>query len=202
MTPETLHSALAGPIRRFVEYKQALNRKYRPEAAALRLFDRYLCENAIAGWDGIDNSLVERFLRSRPRARPRSYNHLLGVLHRFFDWAVVQRYISSNPVTASPRRDTGKRIPYLFDLADARRLLDIAAGLPDRSRAPHRARTYVAMFALLYGVGLRVGEAVRLKIGDVDFGRDTLFIRETKFSKSRIVPLGPKLNTVHLRTFL
>ena len=34
-----LHSALAEPIRTFVEYKRALNRKYRPEAAALRLFD-------------------------------------------------------------------------------------------------------------------------------------------------------------------
>ena len=49
------------------------------------------------------------------------------------------------------------------------------------------------MFALLHGLGLRAGEAVRLKLGDVDFAQDTLFICETKFSKSRIVPLGPKL---------
>ena len=49
------------------------------------------------------------------------------------------------------------------------------------------------VFALLYGLGLRVGEAVRLKLEDVDLQRDTLFIRETKFSKSRLVPLGPKL---------
>ncbi len=39
------HSTLAEPIRTFVEYKRALNRKYRPEAAALGLFDRYLCEH-------------------------------------------------------------------------------------------------------------------------------------------------------------
>ncbi|MBV8896920.1 MAG: tyrosine-type recombinase/integrase [Acidobacteriaceae bacterium] len=51
------------------------------------------------------------------------------------------------------------------------------------------------IFALLYGLGLRVGEAVRLKLGDVDFQRDTLFVRETKFSKSRLVPLGPRLAT-------
>ena len=37
------------------------------------------------------------------------------------------------------------------------------------------------------------GEVARLKLGDVDFVRDTLFIRETKFSKNRIVPLGPRL---------
>ena len=45
------HSALAEPIRTFVEYKRALNRKYRPETAALRLFDGYLCERAATGWN-------------------------------------------------------------------------------------------------------------------------------------------------------
>jgi len=190
---EGLGSALAEPIRTFVDYKRALNRKYRPEAAALRLFDRYLSEHGATGWNSIDSVLIENFLRSRPRSRPRSYNHLLGVLHRFFEWAVVQGLVASNPVSATRRRDTGKRIPYLFDLNDAKRLLDLARAFPDRSRAPHRAQTYEMIFALLYGLGLRVGEAVRLKLEDVDFQRDTLFIRDTKFSKSRLVPLGPKL---------
>jgi site-specific recombinase XerD len=195
------HSALAEPIRSFVEYKRALNRKYRPEAAALRLFDGYLCEHAATGWGSIDSVLIETFLQSRPRSRPRSYNHLLGVLHRFFAWAVLQGFVAKNPVSATRRRDTGKRIPYLFDLNDAKRLLDLASALPDRSRAPHRAQTYEMIFALLYGLGLRVGEAVRLKLGNVDLQRNTLFICETKFSKSRIVPLGPKLAT-RLRQYI
>jgi site-specific recombinase XerD len=193
MTLADFHSTLADPIWRFVEYKRALNRKYRPEAAALRLFDRYLCDHDVTGWNCIDSNLIEGFLQSRPRARPRSYNHLLGVLHRFFDWAVTQRIAASNPVIAPRRRDTGKRIPYLFDLNDANRLLDLVGTLRDRSRAPHRAQTYRMIFVLLYGLGLRVGEAVRLKLGDVDLQRATLFIRETKFSKNRIVPFGPKL---------
>jgi site-specific recombinase XerD len=144
MTDADLRSTLADPIRRFVGYKRALNRRYRPEAAALRLFDRYLYENDITGWDGIDSILIERFLQSRPRTRPRSYNHLLGVLHRFFGWAVVQQLAANNPVTAARRRDTGKRIPYLFDLNAAKRLLEVADTLPDRSRAPHRAQQRVA----------------------------------------------------------
>ena len=201
MSVTDLHSPLAEPIRHFVDYKRALSRKYRPEAAALRLFDRYLCEHAATGWDSIDSILIEHFLQSRPRTRPRSYNHLLGVLHRFFDWAVVQKLVARNPVSATRRRDTGKRIPYLFDLNEAKRLLEVVHTLPDRSRAPHRALTYETIFALLYGLGLRVGEAARLKLGDVDFQRDTLFIRETKFSKSRIVPLGPNLAT-RLRSYI
>ena len=194
-------SALGEPIRSFVEYKRALNRKYRPEAAALRLFDGYLCEHEATGWSSINSVLIEDFLQSRPRSRPRSYNHLLGVLHRFFEWAVLQGFVKSNPVKATRRRDTGKRIPYLFDLDDAKRLLELVSTLPDRSRAPHRAQTYETIFALLYGLGLRVSEAVRLKLGDVDFQQDTLFIRDTKFSKSRLVPLGPRLAT-RLRRYI
>ena len=195
------YSALAGPIRSFVEYKRALNRKFRPESAALRLFDGYLCAHNAAGWNSINSSLIEDFLQSRPRSRPRSYNHLLGVLHRFFKWAVLQGFVASNPVRAARRRDTGKRIPYLFDLNDAKRLLELARTLPNRSRAPYRALTYEMIFALLYGLGLRVGEAVRLKLGDVDLQRETLFVRETKFSKSRLVPLGPKL-AIRLRRYI
>jgi integrase len=52
---------------------------------------------------------------------------------------------------------------------------------------------YETVFALLYGLGLRVGEVGRLKLGDADLAHATLFIRETKFSKSRVVPMGPNL---------
>ncbi len=40
---------------------------------------------------------------------------------------------------------------------------------------------------------MRVGEVARLKLGDVDLLCGTLFIRDTKFRKSRIVPMGPNL---------
>ncbi|MBZ5690172.1 MAG: tyrosine-type recombinase/integrase [Acidobacteriia bacterium] len=193
MSSPGLHSFLADSIHQFVNYKRALNRKYRCEAAALRLFDRYISEHGLTGWDATNSIVIECFLQSRPRTRPRSYNHLLGVLHRFFDWAVMQKFITSNPVMATPRRNTGKRIPYLFDINDAKRLLEVVRTFPNRSRAPHRALTYETVFALLYGLGLRVGEVARLRLGDVDFQRDILFIRETKFSKNRIVPMGPKL---------
>jgi integrase len=65
-----------------------------------------------------------------------------------------------------------------------------ARKLPERSRAPYRGLVYETIFALLYGLGLWVGEVPRLKMGDADFTRNLLFIRETKFAKSRYVPNG------------
>ena len=186
-------SSLAPFLSQFVQYKRALNRKYRADAEVLRLFDRYLQSRHIADWSAIDGALIDDFLKSRPRVSPRSYNHLLGVVHRFFAFAVLQQWIQRNPVTASPRPETGGRIPYLFDLKAARQLLVVARSLPERSMARSRGLVYETIFALLYGLGLRVGEVVRLKLADADFSRDLLFIRETKFCKSRIGPLGPNL---------
>ena len=56
-----------------------------------------------------------------------------------------------------------------------------------------RGPTYHALFAILYGLGLRVSEASRLQIADVDLDRQLLVIRLTKFNKSRLVPFGPRM---------
>ena len=61
--------------------------------------------------------------------------------------------------------------------------------------------SYRTIFALLYGLGLRVGEVARLCVGDIDFNRDLLVIRRTKFAKDRLVPFGPRLAGV-LRAYL
>lgn len=188
-----LKSALAQPIADFLHYKQALNKKYQTETLALRLFDRYLFEQGITGWQAVTSSVIAAFMASRSRHRPRSYNHLLGVLRRFFDWAVLQRWINQNPVVQRSKHETGKRLPYLFDLTTARRLLAVASNLPDTPKGPQRALVYETVFALLYGLGLRVGEVARLTVGDVDFTRNILCIRETKFSKNRWVPFGPNM---------
>ncbi len=196
MTIPNFKSALAECLTDFIGYKQALNCKYRTEANVLQMFDQYLCSHRIPDCELIDSAVIERFLKSRPRRTAGSYNHLLGTMLVFFEWARVHKFIKQNPVKVQPRRETAKRIPYVLDLDDARRLLEQARRLPDNSRGRNRALIYETVFAILYGLGLRVGEVVRLNLGDVDFARDTLFIRETKFGKSRIVPSPlPRIQT-------
>lgn len=107
-------SSCAGPIEAFLQFKRALGRKYRTEAAALRLLDAYLAEHHITALQQIDSPIIDAFLASRPREHARSYNHLVGAVRRFFDWTLMQGMVDRNPVTATPRRVNGQRIPYLF----------------------------------------------------------------------------------------
>jgi len=184
---------MADNINTFLTYKRALARKFHTEDTALRLFDRYLFENGIAHLDDITPMLIEVFLASRPRKSPRSYNHLRGVIRCLFSWLVGQCIIDISPVKLPPRRVTTKRHPFLFGLSEAKKLLAAADNLLDKPHAPLRGPTYSTIFALLYGLGLRVGEVSRLCVKDVDLNRCLLVIRETKFAKSRLVPFGPRM---------
>lgn len=190
---EGFRGPIAEPIERYLAHKRSLGCSFRTEERGPRLLGRFLIERGIKTVEEIEPDLVEAFLASRPRTRSRSYNHLLGVVRRLFDWLVQQGVISRSPVRTRLRRETARRIPFLFDVDQACGLVEFAGRLPDRSHAPLRGCTYRAVFALLYGLGLRVGEVSRLCGGDVDFGRQLLVIRNTKFSKSRLVPFGPRI---------
>jgi site-specific recombinase XerD len=187
------HGPISAPIECYLAHKRALGCRFHTEERALQLLDRFLIERGIRAMEEIEPKLVEAFLASRPRARPRSYNHLLCVVQRLFDWLVARGELACSPVQMRPRRETVRHIPFLFNAGQARRLLDAATTLPDTSNAPLRGHTYRTMFALLYGLGLRVGEVSRLCGRDLDFGRQLLVIRDTKFSKSRLVPFGPRI---------
>jgi integrase len=188
-----LKSVLADRIAQFIAQKRVLGRRYDVEEKTLRLFDRYLVEQKVKRPGHVTPEVIEAFLASRPRHRPRSYNHLLSTVRRLFDWLVTQGLLDRSPVRAGPRRQTSARIPFIFDAPMARRLLQSAKELPDNARAPFRGPTYRTIFAILYGLGLRVGEVCRLRLSDVDWTRHVLVIRQTKFYKSRLVPFGPRM---------
>jgi integrase len=183
---------LAYVVGTFITHRRALGRKYHTEEATLRLLVRFAAECHVSTLGQLTPKLLDEFLASRPRSRPRSFNHLLGIVAGFLDWAVAQELIEASPLRAQPRRTTSARVPFLFDPAQARRLLDAAAALPDNPRAAQRGPTYRTIFALCYGLGLRAGEACGLRLGDVDTERDVLVVVGGKFGKTRLVPHGPR----------
>jgi len=78
-----------------------------------------------------------------------------------------------------------RRLPHIFEPEEIRRLMEAAGNLsPEGSLTP---RTYQTLFGLLASCGLRVSEALSLKVEDITM--DGLLIRETKFRKTRLVPM-------------
>jgi site-specific recombinase XerD len=199
-TPQ-FQGVLATEMADYLRHQRALGKRFINEERALHLFDHYLVDEKLRTIAEITPTLVDAFLASRPRSRPRSYNHLLSVVRRLFKWLVRQQRVSQSPVQSRPRHATAAQVSFLFDRIQAQQLLKLAAELPDNNNGHHRGRIYSLIFALMYGLGLRVGEVTRLCRQDVDLERNLLIIRETKFLKSRLVPFGPKLGE-RLRVYL
>jgi len=177
----------------FLAHKRALGREYRSEEATLRLLVAFAADHGLDRLDQLSAELLDAFVASRPRPRPRSFNQLVGIVGCFLDWAVAQQLLAVSPLRTTRRRETANYIPFLFDAAQARQLLDAAAALPDNSKANGRGTTYHALFALSYGLGLRAGEVCGLRLGDIDADRSLLVVRGGKFGKSRLVPHGPRI---------
>ena len=76
-------------VDQFLAHKRALGRKYLSEEAELRLLVRFAEEHHVDRLDQLTAALLDDFLASRPRSRPRSFNHLLGVVRGLLDWAVT-----------------------------------------------------------------------------------------------------------------
>ena len=82
-----------------------------------------------------------------------------------------------------------KRRPYIYTENEIRRLLRTALELPS-PLAPYRPETVYTMLVLAYCAGLRLGEISRLTLGDIDLREGAVEIRNTKFFKSRRLPLS------------
>lgn len=79
--------------------------------------------------------------------------------------------------------------PHIYTTQELAALLAAAQRLSPRDGL--RPHTYVTLIGLLACTGLRISEALRLVQADVDLGRGVLIVRETKFHKTRLVPLHP-----------
>ena len=88
------------------------------------------------------------------------------------------------PVNHFGARNT-RRSPHIYSAAEIDRLIEGALRL--RPKRGMRSRTYATLIAVLSVTGLRISEALKLTVADVT--RDGLLIRETKFRKTRMVPL-------------
>ena len=126
---------------------------------------------------------VEEYLRSREGLSERSQARVLSSLRSFFDWLVMEKVLKDNPCDRVDGPKIGRYLPNVLSEEEVAALIDSVdvsgwQGLRDR-----------AILEMLYGCGLRVSEAVGLKISCLYFKEG--FIRVIgKGNKERLVPIG------------
>jgi site-specific recombinase XerD len=116
-------------------------------------------------------------------------------LRSLFRYAIDRNYVKRSPLPKVLPKRPERMVPYIYAVEEVKRLIDAADSrhADDWLLDPHTARMLIL---LLYGTGLRIGEATRLKLSDVDFDEQIITVRETKFFKSRLVPYNDDLGKV------
>jgi len=114
------------------------------------------------------------------------------VLTGFYSFAVSREYVDSSPLPTDMPKLPPQQTPYVYSTDELRRLLEATATL-GTGHSRHVPAMYRTLLLLLYGTGMRIGEALRLNLHDVDLAEKIITVRCTKFFKTRLVPIGPKL---------
>lgn len=187
--PGPLGSFLAGDIQDFINLKRSLGRRYEIEAYVLRYFDAFLADGYPAPED-LDAEMVNEWCKNLHHLSPSSRCKHMRVVRSFCLYLRRSRPGSFVPDDSGFTVDHSFFSPYIFSEHDISRILSATGFLPPRERSPLRAETIRIAILLLYTAGLRRGELLRLRLVDFDSAEATLLIQDTKFHKSRIIPLS------------
>ncbi len=195
-------SFLAKSIEDYIRLKRSLGRDYRGESHTLYVFDSFL-------------ALHYPYAKN---LTPKMFDNWCSTLHHLSSTVCRRRmYIvhnlcvfhsRSHPQTFVPDvlnfpKNHQSVVPYIFSELEIAQLITAAQHLlPHKSRNfPLRSATLGLAILLLYTTGIRRGELLRLCLADFNQQEMTLQIRETKFHKSRIVPISSTV-AIELRKYL
>ena len=83
-------SPLKAGMEMFLAHKRALGYQVRTTESVLRLLDGFLVEQSVETIEAVTPTVIEAFLASHPRTSPHSFNQLLGIVARLFDWLIAR----------------------------------------------------------------------------------------------------------------
>jgi integrase/recombinase XerD len=195
--PRQFGSVLGEMMAEHVTLMRNRGYKYTAQTVWLSRFDRFLQLNPALQGQPIGVMLEHWSVAKTTRNHPNECEKLKRTL------AKILRHQDPSIPPRRPDPRPGKEVakhwrkPHIYTPADVRRMLDIARSYPS-PRAPLRPLSLYTMLLLAYCAGLRRSELARLDLGDVDFQGGTITIRQTKFYKTRILPL-PDSVMVELR---
>jgi len=172
-------------VQEYLEFKRSCGYQLEAPGKELMLFARYA---ALVGHKGsLTTELVVRWAKLPQDADPRYWATRYDIVRRFAEY----RFLFDPETEIPPKGLLGpskRRLsPHIYSDGEITAFLQAASQLaPTDGLHP---RTYVSLFGLLVSTGMRISEALNLSRQDADIRTGVLTIRETKFRKSRLVPL-------------
>jgi site-specific recombinase XerD len=175
---------LSALVAQYVAYKQSMGMRFHTEDRTLRSFCRAMGEVSVA-------EIASDRVHAGSGPVTRFWHRKHEVLRGFYRFAMARGYAASSPLPKIIPKPP-HFVPHIFSHEELQRWL-AATACCESPRSKLQPYTCRMLILLLYGAGLRIGEALSLRLSDVDLTASILTIRESKFYKTRLVPMGPDL---------
>ena len=187
MNTSTVQSVLRPIISRYLKLQWALGKGFDRERRILESLDQWLSERGAADVDAQHFtawSMSKQHLASGVRRNHMRIMRNFCLYRRRSDPTCFVPGLQSFPANHQLLQ------PYIFTEAQIAELIQAADQLEALPFSPLRPQVYRLAIVLLYTTGLRRGELLRLTINDYDSQQQSLFVRQSKFHKSRQLPLS------------
>lgn len=180
-------SSLATTIARYVALKQALGRQFESPRYHLGRLDNFLDSNNFLD---LDATTFAAWCRTLTHLRTGGRRQRMRIVYLFclFRRRTEPACFVPDPSQFPPHQP--RPLPYIFSENEIRRLLKATQNLRPKPHSPLNGQVARLALVLLYTTGLRRGELIRLNLGDYDPVERVLLIRDSKFHKSRLLPLS------------
>jgi integrase len=177
---------LSRHLEEYLELRHRLGFKLHAAGCELRKFVRFA---QAAKASRVTTKLALAWATQPTGCQPAQWTTRLGGVRHFAEYlSAVDPRTEIPPQGLLPHR-YHRKSPYFYSDREVAQLIQAAQKIP--SPKGLRAATYSTLFGLLAVTGMRLGEATGLDRQEVDLDQDLLRVRQTKFNKSRWVPLHP-----------
>ena len=181
-------SYFAAEFNGFLQYRISGGSNGLEERRVLKSLDDYLIQSGMVK-KKLDGIIVDAWINSL-NVGGNTKAHYVSVYRQFAHYLTGLGYKAYIPPPLQIKRNY---TPYVFTSEEMKRLFEACDNIPAR-RSLTKAEVWLpVMVRMLYGCGLRVGEAVSLQNKDIDWTEGTLLIRAAKGNKDRLVPMSNSL---------
>jgi integrase/recombinase XerD len=198
MSPTLQESAFDRAIDRYLQTRRALGRGYAHEERVIDALRRFLKKG---GFVDLDRTVFEAWCASQDHLAANTRRNRQRIVRNFCLYRQRGEPTCFIPDANRFPRRCPHAPPVIFGPAEVARMLAMTERLAPTANSPLRPAVMRLAVVLLYTAGLRRGELLRLTLEDVDARNGVLRIRESKFHKSRLVPLSPDASR-ELRAYL
>lgn len=178
-------------VEAYIEFKASLGMRYRSQSAVLRAYCRAMGDIDIKD---VRSDAVLVFITGDGPVTTR-WLECYRVLNGFYRYAIERGFTKRSPLPMDTPKHPPPFVPHVYTVDELKRLV-AATDILQTPLSPMLAQTIRSLLLLLYGTGMRIGEALSLTLRDVDLRNSVLTVRDGKFFKDRVVPIGPRLALV------